>query len=251
MALPVVLAWSGGKDSSLALAVLQADTSVEVVALVTTVTAEYDRISMHGVRRSILEAQVAEVGLLLVEATIPAAASNEIYEEALAAALDTLRVVRPDLRHLAFGDLFLTDVRAYRERLLEPLGWSPIFRYGDGTRLSLPASSLTRATGPSSPAWTPPSSAPSSPAASSILRCWLSCLRRSTHAASAASSTPAYTMARFSCDPCHSSGGSEFGARAGSSTVISHCSAPMSLQRSCRSHAHTALLGINHSLLPM
>ncbi len=127
MALPVVLAWSGGKDSSLALAVLQADTSVEVVALVTTVTAEYDRISMHGVRRSILEAQVAEVGLLLVEATIPAAASNEIYEEALAAALDTLRVVRPDLRHLAFGDLFLTDVRAYRERLLEPLGWIPIF----------------------------------------------------------------------------------------------------------------------------
>jgi uncharacterized protein (TIGR00290 family) len=123
----VALAWSGGKDSSLALAELGADPSVEVVALVTTVTQDYDRISMHGVRRSILEAQVAELGLLLVEATIPAAASNAIYEEAFAAALDTLRVVNPDLRHLAFGDLFLTDVRAYREKLLGPLGWTPLF----------------------------------------------------------------------------------------------------------------------------
>jgi uncharacterized protein (TIGR00290 family) len=124
---PVALAWSGGKDSSLALAALQTDPTVEVVALVTTVTADYDRISMHGVRRSILEAQVAELGLLLVEATIPAAASNEIYEEAFAAALDTLRVVHPDLRHLAFGDLFLADVRAYREQLLARLGWDPVF----------------------------------------------------------------------------------------------------------------------------
>ena len=126
MKLPVALAWSGGKDSSLALAALQADPAVKVVALLTTITADYDRISIHGVRREILEAQVAELGLLLVEATIPAAASNEIYEEAFAAALDTLRVVHPDLRHLAFGDLFLADVRAYRERLLDRLGWEPV-----------------------------------------------------------------------------------------------------------------------------
>jgi uncharacterized protein (TIGR00290 family) len=124
---PVALAWSGGKDSSLALAALQANPTIEVVALITTVTADYDRISMHGVRRSILEAQVAELGLLLVEVTIPAAASNQIYEEAFCAALDTLRVVHPDLRQLAFGDLFLADVRAYRERLLAPLGWEPVF----------------------------------------------------------------------------------------------------------------------------
>jgi uncharacterized protein (TIGR00290 family) len=127
MSIPVALAWSGGKDSSLALTALQADPAFEVVALVTTVTADYDRISMHGVRRSILEAQVAELGLLLVEATIPAAASNEIYEEAFAAALDTLQVVQPELRHLAFGDLFLADVRAYREALLGRLGWDPVF----------------------------------------------------------------------------------------------------------------------------
>jgi uncharacterized protein (TIGR00290 family) len=124
---PVALAWSGGKDSSLALAALRADPNYEVAALVTTVTGDYDRISMHGVRRSILEAQVTELGLLLVEATIPAVASNHIYEDALAAALDTLRVVRPELRRLAFGDLFLTDVRAYRERLLDRLNWTPVF----------------------------------------------------------------------------------------------------------------------------
>ena len=123
MTLPVVLAWSGGKDSTLALAALQADPAVEVVALLTTVTADYDRISMHGVRRSILEAQVAELGLPLVEATIPAGASNVVYQQAFAAALEILRVQRSEVRHIAFGDLFLTDVRAYREQLLAPLGW--------------------------------------------------------------------------------------------------------------------------------
>jgi uncharacterized protein (TIGR00290 family) len=124
---PVALAWSGGKDSSLALAALQADPTVEVVALITTITREFDRISMHGVRRAVLDAQVTALGLPLVEATIPAVASNAIYEEALAAALADLRRQQPDLRHLAFGDLFLGDVRAYREQVLPPLGWTPLF----------------------------------------------------------------------------------------------------------------------------
>jgi uncharacterized protein (TIGR00290 family) len=127
MVRPVALAWSGGKDSSLALATLRADPAVEVVALVTTITADFDRISMHGVRRTVLETQVASLGLPLVEATIPATASNLIYEEAFAAALAVLRLQQPDLRHLAFGDLFLADVRAYRESLLPPLGWEPVF----------------------------------------------------------------------------------------------------------------------------
>jgi uncharacterized protein (TIGR00290 family) len=124
---PVALAWSGGKDSSLALASLRADPEVEVVTLVTTVTSDFDRISMHGVRRSVLEAQVEAIGLPLVEATIPAAAGNAIYEEALAAALTEVQRRWPDARHLAFGDLFLTDVRAYREALLGSLGWHPVF----------------------------------------------------------------------------------------------------------------------------
>jgi diphthamide synthase (EF-2-diphthine--ammonia ligase) len=63
----------------------------------------------------------------LIEASIPAAASNAVYEEALATALATLRRHRPDVRHLAFGDLFLADVRAYRERLLLSLGWIAVF----------------------------------------------------------------------------------------------------------------------------
>jgi uncharacterized protein (TIGR00290 family) len=124
---PVALAWSGGKDSSLALAALRADPTVEVISLLTTVTGDYDRISMHGVRRTILEAQVSALGLPLIEATIPAAATNHLYEDAFATALEILRRQRPDVSHLAFGDLFLADVRAYRERLLERLGWTPIF----------------------------------------------------------------------------------------------------------------------------
>jgi uncharacterized protein (TIGR00290 family) len=82
---------------------------------------------MHGVRRSVLNAQVRELDLPLVEATIPPQANNAIYEEAFAKALDVVRSQRPDLQHLAFGDLFLTEVRAYRERLLNQLGWSPVF----------------------------------------------------------------------------------------------------------------------------
>ena len=127
MRIPVALAWSGGKDSSLALAALQSDPAFEIVGLITTVTADYERISMHGIRRSILEAQVGELGLPLVEATIPAAANNAIYEKAFGSALDILRLQHPELRHLAFGDLFLSDVRAYRERLLNQLGWTPVF----------------------------------------------------------------------------------------------------------------------------
>jgi uncharacterized protein (TIGR00290 family) len=132
---PVALAWSGGKDSSLALAALRSDPAVEVVALLTTVTQDYDRISMHGVRRSILAAQVDALGLPLVEAAIPAAASNQIYEAALASALSRLQQQHPALDHLVFGDLFLEDVRAYREHVLPPLGWTPLFPlWGRDTR---------------------------------------------------------------------------------------------------------------------
>jgi uncharacterized protein (TIGR00290 family) len=124
---PVAIAWSGGKDSAMALAALRCDPEIEVVALVTTMTQDYDRISIHGVRRSVLEAQTAALGIALVEVPIPAAASNAIYEQALAAALAGLRRRHPALRHLAFGDLFLADIRAYRERLLAALDWEPLF----------------------------------------------------------------------------------------------------------------------------
>ena len=127
MRAPVALAWSGGKDSSLALAALQNDPAFQPVTLVTTITGDYDRISMHGVRRSVLDAQVRELALPLFEAIIPPEASNAIYEEALMLALKMVRSQWPDVQHLAFGDLFLTEVRAYRERLLDRLGWTPMF----------------------------------------------------------------------------------------------------------------------------
>jgi uncharacterized protein (TIGR00290 family) len=79
------------------------------------------------VRRTILEAQVSALSLALIQSTIPAAATNDVYEDAFANALEILRRQHPDVSHLAFGDLFLADVRQYRERLLERLGWIPVF----------------------------------------------------------------------------------------------------------------------------
>jgi uncharacterized protein (TIGR00290 family) len=125
--LDVVLAWSGGKDSTLALAALRTDPRYRLIALLTTVTRDYDRISIHGVRRAVLEAQITALGLPLIEASIPAGASNTDYEAAFALALRTAQEHWPGLRHIAFGDLFLTDVRAYREGLLASLGWTGVF----------------------------------------------------------------------------------------------------------------------------
>jgi uncharacterized protein (TIGR00290 family) len=122
---PVLLAWSGGKDSALALDALRADAAVRVVGLITTVTAGYERISMHGVRRSLLAAQAGAVRLPLIEARIPVRASNDAYEAAFAEALAPVRA--RGVTRVAFGDLFLADVRAYRERQFATLGMQPMF----------------------------------------------------------------------------------------------------------------------------
>jgi uncharacterized protein (TIGR00290 family) len=122
---PVLLAWSGGKDSALALDALRADVTVRLVGLITTVTAGYERISMHGVRRTLLAAQAAAVGLPLIEARIPVRASNDAYEAAFAEALAPVRA--RGVERVAFGDLFLADVRAYRERQLAALTMRALF----------------------------------------------------------------------------------------------------------------------------
>ena len=122
---PVLLAWSGGKDSALTLDALRSDPAVRVEALVTTVTHGYDRISMHGVRRTLLAAQAAAVGTPLVEAVIPRQASNDAYETAFAAALRPAQAT--GVTRVAFGDLFLADVRAYRERQLGEVGMRGLF----------------------------------------------------------------------------------------------------------------------------
>src|SRR5439155_9034788 len=112
----IILAWSGGKDSTLALAQLTAERPGCIAALLTTVTAGYERISVHGVRRELLHAQGAALGLPVAEAVIPQRASNEEYELAIASALARLAHSTPSANAVAFGDLFLHDVRAYRER---------------------------------------------------------------------------------------------------------------------------------------
>ena len=124
---PALLSWSGGKDSALALQALSADPHYHVVGLVTAVTKQYDRISIHGVRRSLLEAQASSLGLPLHVFELEPACSNEEYERAFHTGLDAAARVHPQARHLAFGDLFLEDVRAYRERLLTGTIWKPLF----------------------------------------------------------------------------------------------------------------------------
>jgi len=123
----VVLSWSGGKDSSLTLAALRADSRYEVVALMTTVTADYERVSIHGVRRILLEAQAEAIGLPLIEVTLQPKSSNDQYEEAFLKGLEQIRISHPHVRHIAFGDLYLRDVREYRENLLQPTDFAPLF----------------------------------------------------------------------------------------------------------------------------
>jgi uncharacterized protein (TIGR00290 family) len=124
---PVIVSWSGGKDSALALHTLRLDRDCEVVGLLTSVTRGYDRISVHGVRRALLEAQARSLSLPLIEITLDPKCSNEQYEASFHVALQRIRQEFPTVRHIAFGDLFLADVRAYRERLLADTGFTPIF----------------------------------------------------------------------------------------------------------------------------
>jgi uncharacterized protein (TIGR00290 family) len=115
----LALAWSGGKDSALALQALRA-AGREPSALLTTVTEGVERISIHGVRRELLRAQAAAVGIPLVEVRIPLPCPNAVYEARMAQALAAPPLDAVD--EVAFGDLFLADVRAYREQRLAPSG---------------------------------------------------------------------------------------------------------------------------------
>ncbi len=116
----VVLSWSGGKDSALALWAMREELGVEPAALLTTFTEDHDRVSMHAVRRPLLEAQAAAVGVPLARVGIPAVCSNEVYEERMAAALEAPPLA--EIEEFAFADLFLEDIRAYREERLAAIG---------------------------------------------------------------------------------------------------------------------------------
>src|SRR5712691_6729930 len=117
---PVLFCWSGGKDSAMALSVLRQQKELRVAALLTTVTEGYERVSMHGVRRSLLLRQAHAIGLPLQEVRIPPQCVNPVYEARMR---DAMRLFYDQgVRTVAFGDIFLEDLRAYREKNLARVG---------------------------------------------------------------------------------------------------------------------------------
>jgi uncharacterized protein (TIGR00290 family) len=120
----LALSWSGGKDSALALWVLEGE-QLRPKTLLATVTEDYGRVSMHGVRRSLLRCQAEATGLPLVEIEIPAGCTNGFYESRMAAAFASEELATVD--EVAFGDLFLEDIRAYRESRLAAAGKRALF----------------------------------------------------------------------------------------------------------------------------
>ena len=122
---PILFCWSGGKDSAMALHTLLQQKQFHVVALLTTVTEGYDRIAMHGVRRELLHRQAESLRLPLREVSIPPQCINPIYEARMAQAL---RIhYGQGVRKVAFGDIFLEDLRAYREKNLARIGMTALF----------------------------------------------------------------------------------------------------------------------------
>jgi len=122
---PVLLAWSSGKDSAFALHVLRERKEVEVVGLLTTVNERHDRVAMHAVRRTLLEAQAAAAGLPLTIVRIPHPCPDTAYEAAMGRALEEARA--RGVRGVAFGDLFLEDIRRYREKQMAGTGLRLVF----------------------------------------------------------------------------------------------------------------------------
>jgi len=134
----VLLSWSSGKDCAWALHLLRQQPDIEIVGLLTTINAEFDRVAMHGTRRAILEAQAAAADLPLWKVPLPWPCSNEIYEQHMAEACQS--AIDDNIQAIAFGDLFLRDVRAYREKQLQPTGLEPLFPLWD-----IPTHELARA----------------------------------------------------------------------------------------------------------
>jgi uncharacterized protein (TIGR00290 family) len=120
-----MLSWSSGKDSAWSLHVLRDEGLYDVVALLTTVTRQFDRVAMHGVRRELLEAQARAAQLPLWQLEIPSPCSNAEYEAVMRGAVE--RAVSEGVECIAFGDLFLEDIRRYREERLAGTGIEPVF----------------------------------------------------------------------------------------------------------------------------
>lgn len=138
----VVLSWSGGKDCTLALHALLQSERYEVAALLTTVTETYERVSIHGVRQALIAQQAAALGMRLHTMHIPRNASNETYEASFQSALQFFKA--EGIRKVAFGDLYLEDIRAYRTRLLTTVGMEGLFPLWHQDTAELASSFITR-----------------------------------------------------------------------------------------------------------
>jgi uncharacterized protein (TIGR00290 family) len=121
----ILLSWSSGKDSAWALHMLRQRSDVDVAGLLTTINERFDRVAMHAVRTDLLRRQAERVGLPLRLVSLPFQCSNEVYEERLLAAIGAAQA--EGIEGIAFGDLFLADVRQYRERMMEGTGIAPLF----------------------------------------------------------------------------------------------------------------------------
>jgi uncharacterized protein (TIGR00290 family) len=128
----VVFAWSGGKDSAISLYEIQRDQRYEIVALLTTITRDYERVSMHGVRRALVQEQARSLGLPLEEVLISSSCTNEEYDSMMRAALSKFK--KDGVYSVVFGDIFLEWVKRYREDNLAKIGMKGIFPiWGRGT----------------------------------------------------------------------------------------------------------------------
>lgn len=121
----ILLSWSSGKDSAWALHVLRQQAEYEVAGLVTTINSAFDRVAMHSTRRALVEMQAEAASLPLITAPLPWPCSNVEFELAMKRVCD--QAVSEGIAGIAFGDLFLADVRAYRERQLQGTGLEPLF----------------------------------------------------------------------------------------------------------------------------
>ncbi len=133
----VLLSWSSGKDSAWTLHVLRQQGDVEIVGLLTTLNSEFDRVAMHSTRRTVLEAQARAAGVPLWTVPLPWPCSNDDYEQRMREVCD--RAVSEGVNAIAFGDLFLQDIREYRETQLKPTGLEPLFPLWE-----LPTATLAR-----------------------------------------------------------------------------------------------------------
>ena len=133
----ILLSWSSGKDCAWALHLLRRQPAIEIVGLLTTINSEFDRVAMHGTRTAVLEAQAAAARLPLWKVPLPWPCSNQQYEGIMAEVCS--RAAAENIQAIAFGDLFLRDIRAYREAQLQSTGIEPLFPLWD-----IPTSDLAR-----------------------------------------------------------------------------------------------------------